>query len=680
MSEPHEGAISERVRVPMRDGVRLSVHIYRPAAQEKCPAIMLYTPYRKGPLGAPHPFTKHGYAVVYYDVRGTGDSEGFTTDMYSAPERQDGYDMVEWLASQPWCDGNVGMWGISFGAVVALQMAAAAPPHLKAIIARSGTDDPYIEWTNPGGSPRPYIYGCYAPIMTASNFSPPDPEEVGDRWEQMWAERLEKNVPWGIAFIQNLNDGPFWRARSLRGRYDAVRCAAFVVDGWADWYHTPLLRTFASLTVPRRALIGPWSHQWPDGGIPGPRIDWLREALKWFDRWLKGKDTGVTAEPLVTLFVREYSTPATILMEDRGRFRCENEWPIARTRHTPMYFGAGGVLRPAPPAGKRGSDALPYDPRVGACTGMHGGGPFNVNWAMPLDQRPDEVQCLTYTTAPLKKDTEVIGRPRAVLHFSCTAQVTQFAVKLCDVAPDGTSALVTKGFLNAAHRPDASPAVCPTAPHAPHPSPLPLGEGRVRACLASPLEPGKPYVVEVELLTCAYRFRKGHRMRVVVAAADLLNVWPTPQACVNTIYRGTQRPSHIVLPIVPPQEPALPEPDLKPSPQPAPRREDLEPPGLVVSRDLIADTATVQWSVRYGPRWSNEASFTVSARDPARASMTATASRGAQYGGKDVVVEARCVTASDAEAFRHTVELNITVDGRPHFRKDWSVSVPRPWM
>jgi hypothetical protein len=99
-----------------------------------------------------------------------------------------------------------------------------------------------------------------------------------------------------------------------------------------------------------------------------------------------------------------------------------------------------------------------------------------------------------------------------------------------------------------------------------------------------------------------------------------------------------------------------------------------------VSRDLIADTATVQWSVRYGPRWSNEASFTVSARDPARATMTATASRGAEYGGKDVVVEARCVTASDADVFRHTVELDITVDGRPHFRKDWSVSVPRPWM
>ena len=206
--------------VPMRDGTVLSVHVHRPACAGRFPAIVSYTPYRKPPLGPHHPIVEHGYATVNFDIRGTGNSSGCNDSIYSGPERQDGYDMIEWAAAQPWCTGSVGMWGKSFGAVASIQMAGAAPPHLKAIIARSGSDDPYTEWTNPGGSPRPYMYTCYAPIMTASNFAPPDPAEVGERWAEVWQERLDNNVPWGIPFIENLLDGPFWRERSLRGNYD----------------------------------------------------------------------------------------------------------------------------------------------------------------------------------------------------------------------------------------------------------------------------------------------------------------------------------------------------------------------------------------------------------------------------------------------------------------------------
>src|ERR1041385_6147837 len=330
----------ELIHVPMRDGVKLSVHVRRPDAPGKFPAILQYTPYGKGPLRGHHPIVEHGYATVDFDVRGTGNSAGWNDSLYCDAERQDGYDMVEWAAAQPWCNGNVGMWGISYGAVVSLQVAGMAPPHLKAIIARSGTDDLHTEWTNPGNSPRPFIYSTYATIMTARNFAPPDPQEVGARWRQVWQERLDHNVPWGIPFLRDSRDGTFSRDRSLRGKYDRVKCAVFVVEGWADWYSTPLLRTFANLRVPKRALIGPWSHQWPDLGVPGPQIDWLNECLKWFGYWLKGEPTGVMREPPVTLFIREYTPPATILMTDAGSFRCENEWPIARRVETPFYFSA----------------------------------------------------------------------------------------------------------------------------------------------------------------------------------------------------------------------------------------------------------------------------------------------------------------------------------------------------
>jgi putative CocE/NonD family hydrolase len=640
----------------MRDGVKLSVHVRRPEVPERVPAILQFTPYRKGPMvsGSAHPLNQLGYATLDVDIRGTGNSEGWNDSIYSDPERQDGHDLIEWAAGQPWCNGSIGVWGISFGAVVALQYAGMAPPHLKAVIARSGTDDPYTEWTNPGGSPRPYIYLNYSTIMAASNFAPPDPAEVGERWAAIWQERLERNVPWGIAFLEHLRDGPFWRDRSLRGRYDRVRCAAYLVDGWADWYHNPLLRTFANLKGSRKVLIGPWSHQWPEHGIPGPRIDFQPEAVRWFDQHLKGLDTGITAEPPVTLFIREHTPPATILLEEKGEFRDELEWPLARARTTPLYFGAAGVLSATAsgegPAGV--ADTLVYDPRVGVCTGLHGGGPFNTNWAMPLDQRPDEVGSLVYTTPPLEADLEVTGVPRVDLHASSTAPVCLFAAKLCDVAEDGTAVLVTKGFLNVAHR----------ETHA-APSPVPVGE---------------PCQHSFDLLTCAYRFRRGHRLRLMLAHADFLNVWPTPHPCTSSVFRSAARPSRIVLPVVPPRPTPLPAPGLRPSPIPPPTdRSQLEAPEFAISRDLIADTQTMTYKVLYGTHWLNRGSYTVSARDPARTVARGDSRRVLFCQGREIAMDVQCVTTSDLLAIHHTVDLEVTIDGRRHFAKGWRASAPR---
>lgn len=643
--------INERVRVPMRDGVQLSVHIHRPDTREKCPALMQYTPYRKPPLRKSHPFAEQGYAVVVFDVRGTGDSGGCTTGVYTADERQDGYDMVEWIAAQPWCNGNVGMWGLSYGAVVSLQVAMQAPPHLKAIIVRSGTDDIYTEWTNPGGSPRPFMYQCYSPLMAALNFSPPNPEECGDQWAEIWREHLEKNVPWSIGFITNLLDGPYWRERSLRPGYDRIQCPVFVIEGWADWYHTPLLRVFANLKVPKRALIGPWSHLWPEEGVPGPRIDGHRECCRWFDHWLKGIDTGMMKEPPVTIFVREYIQPATILIEDKGRFRAENEWPPARAVSTPMYFHAGGELKNTPSSVPNPqSDLHEYDPTIGLTTGLHGGGPFAPSWVMPLDQRMDEVHSLTYTTEPLTGDIEVTGHPRAVLHIASTADITLFFVKLCDVAPDGTSALVTKGCLNAAHR-----------------------ESHVTPSL---LEPGRIYELTIDLLTCAYRFRAGHRIRVTIASGDLQNVWPTPKSCQNTIYRDARHPSRIILPVVPIQNPPLPAPNLLPGKNPLPKLADLRPPEYSITHDLIRETASVKYRGEFGAG-VNTAEFEVSRRNPARATVKAGMVNTCQQAGRTIVVETQCITSSDEQAFHQTLEVEIQMDGKRHWNKSWAVSVSR---
>jgi hypothetical protein len=296
-------------------------------------------------------------------------------------------------------------------------------------------------------------------------------------------------------------------------------------------------------------------------------------------------------------------------------------------------------------------DTLEYDARVGGCAGMHGGGPSSINWFMPLDQRLDEAQSLTYTTEPLEEDVEVTGLPRAILHFSSTANITLFVVKLCDVAPDGTSALVTKGYLNVAHRES-------------HSNP-------------SYIEPGKVYEIEVELLACAYRFRKGHRIRIDIANADFLNVWPTPEPCTNTIYRSAERLSRIVLPIVPPRIPKLSEPDLVLSPNPPARRENLAPPKFSVSRDIINDTATMAYEMPNGQHHHHAASFTVSRQEPAQATVQATAQFSYDYQGRHIVVGAQCITSSDKKGFHHTAEVEITVNGKQHFNKNWKESVPR---
>lgn len=655
MSGSSDSLIGDTVRIPMRDGIRLSVHIHRPARAAPVPALLNFTPYRKGALGKAPPIVSHGYASLVVDVRGTGNSEGLTDSVYSAAERQDGYDMVEWAAAQPWCNGRVGVWGISYGAVAALQIAAAAPPHLQAIIARSGSDDPFAEWTCPDGTPRPYIFSCYAPLMAALNFAPPDPAEVGDRWRPLWEQRLRENVPWGLSFTQHIADGPFWRERAIRGHYDRIQCAVFVVDGWADWYCTPLLRIFAGLKGPKRALIGPWSHEWPDTALPGPRINWTLEAVRWFDYWLKQIDTGVMRDPPLTLFVREYSPPQPLILQDQGRFRGESDWPIARRRETTLFFGPQGGLSPHAPttAEATGGDTLTYDQRVGGWGGMHGGGPFNTNWVMPLDQRPDEALSLTYTSAPLTEDWEIIGQPQALVHVSTTGPTTLVAVKLSDVAPDGASALITKGYLNAAWRePVAGP---------------------------QPLDPGRVYALTIALLACAYRLTVGHCLRVTIAAADCLNRWPTPVACRNTVFRDASHPSHIRLPLVPMVSDTPPPPHLHRL-APVEAHERPPPPEFSVTHDLIQGATTVAHRAVYDVALEQSGQYRVSSADPACATARTQTRYRCRCGDRTIVLEARCETASDHRQFQHQTDLEITTDGHPFFQRQWSASAPRDFF
>ena len=651
-------------RVAMRDGVELAVRIIRPDVEGRFPAVMIYYPYRflkQGPLDfedEPWPFQPmlylagQGYAIVQYDTRGTGNSGGSTRDMYNQDEQRDGYEMVEWIAAQPWCNEKVGMMGISYGGVVQWQVAKQAPPHLKAIIVRSGNDDNYTEFIYPGGVLRPFVMWRYAPQMTAMNFAPPDPELTGEKWSEIWEEHLQNNRPWGYGYVKHMLDGPYWRGQSLAPGYDRVKCAVFVIGGWADWYPTALLRAFSRLKVPKRALVGPWGHWWPEvhNTVPGPRIDGRLEYRKWFDYWLKGIDNGVMDEPPVTLFKRQYKEPsARMYLEEPGFWQSELDWPVPRTQYTPLYFHDGGRLSRERPAGtESGSDRYEYDPAAGITSGIHAGGSINP-WGMPVDQRLDEAHSLVYTSEPLAEDLEVTGNPTAVLHVSSTADVVYFRVKLIDVAPDGTSKLVRYGGLNATHRNS-------------HSSP-------------EPLEPGAVHELKFDLKAMSYVFAKGHRVRVAVAGGDMPNAWPTPKPAEITLHRSSERASHLVLPVVPAQNPKLPEPGLKRLPNADP--DDLsQPKEYSITRDLVNNTTTLRLHVVRGT-FLIDSRFTVSSENPARATVNAKAVYTVDRPESKIRVESNELTTSNETSFRYVADVEVTVNGARHFNKSWSITVPR---
>lgn len=657
--------------VEVSPGVLLCANIYRPANSEShpVPVVLAYTPYRQPSVSNGEelrhpdrqsltrqipPLVRHGYATVTFDVRGTGNSSGHSTMIYSEEEQADGYAMIEWASSQPWCTGAVGMWGISFGGSVGLQQLGRRPPALKAVIVRSGTDDNYLEWTNPGGTPRPYQHTVFSSIMASANFSPPDPDVVGDRWSDVWQERVRHSRPWSLSFVENRLNTEFWQSRGLSEDAAAAvdRCAVYVIGGWNDWYAHALLRVFSRVNGPKRGLIGPWSHDFPNNSVPGPRVDFTYEAARFFDEHLKGVVQPV--EPPLTIFRREFTEPQSFRLEENGTFVTEEQWPPQRVCPAIFRLCSDGTLSDDPDAsvGDIASyDKLLYDPRVGRCAGMWGGGPFVPSWSLPLDQRQDEALSLCYTTEAFPDGLVLGGKPKAEIYVSTTATETAtIALKLSDVhSATGVSSLITRGQLNLSHR----------FSHV-SPSPVPGAEEVMR--------------ISIELLDCSYHVKPGHRLRLAIAGGDLMNLWPSPSVAVHFIHRGGVHPSAIVLPVLPP--PALPRPNPTIRQLPPANTDDFDAPKFWIEEDLIEERSTVRVQ---GNNHANPMEFamTVSHREPAVATVDSRMKRTMQYLGQTVEIDARCVTASDRRSFHHTVDVEATIGGKQHWQKHWATSSPR---
>jgi len=365
----------KNVRIPMRDGVLLSADLYGPTPEpsEPLPVVMEYIPYRKDEVGPGHRFysylPQHGYIVARVDIRGTGASPGVATDEYLQGEQEDGYDAIEWLAAQPFCDGNVNMMGISYGGFTSLQVATLRPPHLRTIIPMYFTDNRYTDDCHyRGGHLRQYYdVGHYGNFMIAYNAMPPYPEWSED-WAAIWSEHIEHNEPYLLKWLRHQTDGPYWQHGSVGAIADQIACPVFMIGGWRDGYPNPPLRLYEALGVPRKVLIGPWNHAVPDVAVPGPRLDHLHEVVRWLDHWCKGTETGIMGEPPVVVYMQHYQRPDADRLDAAGEWRAETSWPAPGASERTLYLGGGGRLEEA--SGADGADEFEYVASVGVTAGL----------------------------------------------------------------------------------------------------------------------------------------------------------------------------------------------------------------------------------------------------------------------------------------------------------------------
>jgi uncharacterized protein len=567
------GAVIEEANVfiDMPDGVRLAARIWRPVGSETAPvpAILEYIPYRKrfGTVmrdDVTHPYMAgHGYACIRVDLRGSGESDGVLEDEYLQRELDDGVEAIRWIAAQPWCDGNVGMVGISWGGFNGLQIAAMQPPELKAIVTLCSTDDRYADDIH-------HMGGCllgdnlsWASVMFAYNSLPPDPGLVGERWRDMWIERLEGSGLWLEKWLRHQRRDDYWAHGSICEDYGAVKCPVYAVSGWADGYSNAVFRLLANLDVPRKGLIGPWSHRYPHFGVPGPAIGFLQEMLRWWDRWLKGTDTGIMDEPMLRVWLQESARPATHYAHRPGRWVGEADWPSPNIREQVWHFAPDRLIETPDEAAPDESIMSPLS--VGLFAGKwcsYASGPD-----LAHDQREEDGGALVFESAPLAERLEIVGAPVLDLEVSADRPVAMIAARLSDVRPSDEATRVTYGLLNLTHRDGSeSPA---------------------------PLQPGKRYRIRLQLNGAAQAFPKGHRLRISLSTSYWPMAWPPPEPVRLTVHLAN---CHLTLPV----RPTVAHEDLKDFGEPEgarPTARTIIDPGdhrWLVHRDLATDESVLE--------------------------------------------------------------------------------------
>ncbi|MBI4552411.1 MAG: CocE/NonD family hydrolase [Candidatus Latescibacteria bacterium] len=577
LSEPtYDITVEKNVIVPMRDGTRLVADVYRPKARGAFPVLIERTPYNKDvcpeiQLKSPEYYGSRGYVTIIQDTRGRFASGGefypFEDDGWG-PNR-DGYDTIEWAAAQPWSNGKVGTIGGSYSGATQYRLAPTRPPHLTAMFVRESSSDYNNEWVYRNGAFELGFMLSWATGVVLNNIEhlvPPDAvarergilQKAREADLESWFKHLPLNPypvlarlgVWYNDMLDHPDDGPYWWRWNIAHQHREIDIPVYHLGGWYDIFQRGTLENFKGVAAYGRSdrarqfqklIVGPWVHGPLQTAVskagdvdfgPDAIVDLNPLRLRWFDYWLKGIDNGIMDEPPVRVFVM-----------GANAWRDEDAWPPKNVRYTPYYLHSGrsgsirslndGTLSPLTPPATDSPDSFVYDPmrpvpnRGGATLGIPGG---------PFDQRPADELSLTYTTPPLMEDLTVIGPVTCILYAMSSAPDTDWVVKLCDVAPNGFSMLLTDGILRARYR-----------------------ESRERQTL---MTSNRVYRFEVDVWATAHVFKKGHRVRVVVTSSNFprfdrnLNTGGpfgkevVGTTAVNTVFHDSVRASYVVLPVV----------------------------------------------------------------------------------------------------------------------------------
>jgi uncharacterized protein len=656
------------VGITTEDGVRLSADVYLPADAERSPAILEHIPYRKADLRAADDrgfgvrLASDGFAYVRLDVRGTGNSAGIAVDEYTEREQLDGVAAVAWISRQRWCTGAVGSWGKSYGGFSALQLASHRPPALRAVAAVYATDDRYTDDMHfSGGAPCALELAHYPMRILAMNALPPlrDASESEEDFRARWLDRIETTPAWIERWIAEQTDGTYWRNGSVAPDYARIRCPVFLVAGWRDGYRTAMLRLAGSLRVEWQLLAGPWMHTLPDRGVPGPRYPFLDEMVGWFRRHLTTNEQehpGRRHRPRTVFFLNGFDAPSRPPSSVSGRWMASDRWPESALEPTVLWATPDLALRPAA-SGAETILRAPFDPSVGVTSG---------NWCppppghgLPGDQRPDESRSIVFTSEPLVEPVDVLGAPSFSATISHPGPAAVVSVKLADVAPDGQSQLVTSGVLNLSHRDS-------------HREPRPFHGS------AS---------VEIPLQATGWRFARGHRIRLAVAASDWPTVWPPPTDAPIEIHLSPSTPAELRLPPLPgdarPFEVAEPAPY---EPDAGGWIERSRPSTWRIVTDSMMGASGIEasdasWSEHPEERIRAEEIRTyrafISAADPLDGRVDGSSTFLLDRGGQSIRSEAAGVFGGGADTFTYDVRLEVDADGERVASRRWSGSVPR---
>jgi uncharacterized protein len=529
------------IRIPTDEpGVTLAADLFLPPGSAPVPVLVSVLPYRRdafagiGGHASYSWFAAHGYASLLVDFRGTGSSDGSPRPPFDPAEADDGVAAVRWAARQPWCDGTVGMWGVSYGAVMALRTASRRPPELKAILTVVGMQDPERDLVHPSGS-----RGCLAPLgVWAMNtllgqLLPPMHEHGSAEEQRRWRRRLDEAEPYLLDLLRHGPGHPVWRERAVD--VAAVEVPTLCVAGWRDLLCEGSIRAYEQLRAPKRLLAGPWMHT-PPHESPFEPVDFHRIALDWWDRWLRGQPAA-GAEPAATVFVQG---------AEPGWRRLESWPPVGKE----LVLGAtpAGGLAPADGTGPAEvALAAQPDQTVGALSGLWSAP--TTGFGLPLDQHDDDGRGLPLTGPPLAAPLLVAGRPLATVRVPPGRPPARLVAKLADVDPAGRSTLVSCGVASTGDGPEWTVTLTPTC----------------------------------------YRFAAGHRVRLVLSDADFPRLWPATTGLPLAV-SGVE----LTLPALAEQDC---EPAVLPAPEGPPARHTslglLDRPRWEITRDLVHSGVTV---------------------------------------------------------------------------------------